>query len=169
MSIRCTLSDPSRFSRCRDLQLQRNINQTPQIQGGVAILPNHRNFPTNLTNQWRRLQLTLTNYLPPYFCIYVQAIQAFMQDVRVSTCRPKITVKDREKQYPGILHESRGEIFCTACNIVVEHKRKSSIDKHFATTKQNCRTAGWTSDCQRGKNQESIIHRTIAQCFCTFN
>ena len=80
----------------------------------------------------------------------------------------------------NILHESRGTLFCTACNIVVEHKRKSSIDKHFATMKHNYRTAGRTSDdgadhydtgcciqlnCQRRKNQESIIHRPILSVF----
>ena len=61
------LTEPPGF---RDLQLQRNINQSLRIEGGVAILTNHRNFPANLTDQWRRLELTSTNYLPPYFCFY---------------------------------------------------------------------------------------------------
>ena len=46
---------PSRISQCCDLQLQRNISQSPRIQGGVAILTNHCNFPANLSNHWRRL------------------------------------------------------------------------------------------------------------------
>ena len=75
---------PSRISRCCDFQLQRNINQSPRIQCGVAILTNHRTFPENLTNQQRRLELTQTNYLPPHFRVYyVQAIQAFMLHARV--------------------------------------------------------------------------------------
>ena len=45
---------PSRILRCCDLQHQRNISQSPQMQGGVAILTNHRNFPANLTNHWLR-------------------------------------------------------------------------------------------------------------------
>ena len=59
----------------------------------------------------------------------------------VSHLPAKITAKDREKQYICILHESGGELFCTACDIVVEHKHKSSIDKRFATAKHNYRTA----------------------------
>ena len=59
----------------------------------------------------------------------------------VSQLPTKITAKDREKQYLGILHESGGNLFCTACNIVVEHKHKSSIDKHFDTAKHNYITA----------------------------
>uniref|UniRef100_A0A9J8AJF7 CGG triplet repeat-binding protein 1 n=1 Tax=Cyprinus carpio carpio TaxID=630221 RepID=A0A9J8AJF7_CYPCA len=51
-------------------------------------------------------------------------------------------------EYPGILHESGGELFCTACNIVVEHKRKSSIDKHFATAKHNMRCAEMQAESQ---------------------
>lgn len=53
----------------------------------------------------------------------------------------EIATKDCEKQYPSILCESRGNLFCTACNAVVEHKRKLSIDKHFATAKHKMRTA----------------------------
>ena len=72
------------ISRCCDLQLQHNINQSLQIECGVAILTNHRNFPANLTKIWRCFELTSTNYLPSYFRVYyVQAIQAFMQHVHV--------------------------------------------------------------------------------------
>uniref|UniRef100_A0A8C5FGT3 CGG triplet repeat-binding protein 1 n=1 Tax=Gadus morhua TaxID=8049 RepID=A0A8C5FGT3_GADMO len=59
----------------------------------------------------------------------------------VSHLPTKVTVKDREEQYLGILHESGGKLFCTACNIVVDHKHKSYIDKHFTTSKHNYRTA----------------------------
>jgi hypothetical protein len=51
----------------------------------------------------------------------------------VSNLPTKITAKDRERQYPGILHESGGKLFCTACNIVVEHKHKSSTDYRQTT------------------------------------
>ena len=140
---------PSRISRCCDLQLQRNINQSPRIQGGVAILANHRNFPANLTNQWRQLELTSTNYLPSYFRVYyVQAIQAFMQHMRVQrfTLADQNNCERSRKAVSCFLHESGGNLFCTACNIVVEHEHKSSIDNHFATAKHNCRTAGRMSD-----------------------
>uniref|UniRef100_A0A8C5FXB2 Uncharacterized protein n=1 Tax=Gadus morhua TaxID=8049 RepID=A0A8C5FXB2_GADMO len=67
----------------------------------------------------------------------------------VSHLPTKITAKDREKHYPCILHESGGKLFCTACNIVVEHKHKSSIDKHFATAKHNYRTTNCRQDVRR--------------------
>ncbi|XP_076137435.1 CGG triplet repeat-binding protein 1-like [Alosa pseudoharengus] len=64
-----------------------------------------------------------------------------MSNAKVSHLPPNITAKDHEKQFPGMLHESGGKLFCTACNTVVEHKRKSSIDKHFATAKHTRRMA----------------------------
>ena len=76
----------------------------------------------------------------------------------VSHLPTKITAKDREKQYPGILHESEGKLFCTLCNIVMEHKRKSSIDKHFATAKYNYRTA----ELQAGRQTTRQITMTQA-------
>ena len=84
---------PSRISRCCDWKLKGNLTQSPRIQGSVAILTNHCNFPANFTNLWRRLKLTSTNYLPPYYCVFcVQAIQAFMQHGRIqrfTLYRPK--------------------------------------------------------------------------------
>ncbi|ROJ30490.1 CGG triplet repeat-binding protein 1, partial [Anabarilius grahami] len=76
----------------------------------------------------------------------------------VSHLPSKITAIDRQKQYPGILHESGGKLFCTACNIVVEHKRKSSIDKHFATAKHNMRCA----EKQAGRQTTTQITMTQA-------
>uniref|UniRef100_A0A8C5FIS7 Uncharacterized protein n=1 Tax=Gadus morhua TaxID=8049 RepID=A0A8C5FIS7_GADMO len=92
----------------------------------------------------------------------------------VSHLPTKITAKDHKKQYPGILHESGRKLFCTTCNIVVEHKRKSSIDKHFATRNittelQMLQRLLHPSQLPAQKDSRSIIHRTISQCFCSFN
>lgn len=81
-----------------------------------------------------------------------------MSESNVSHLPTKITAKDHEKQYPGILHESGGKLFCTACNIVVEHKRKSSIDKLFATAKHNMRTV----EMQAGRQTMKQITMTQA-------
>lgn len=145
---------PSRISRCCDLQHQRKFNQSPRIRGGDAILTNHRNFPANLTNHWRRLELPSTNYLRPYFRVK----KSSMCESNVSHLPSKIIAIDRQKQYPGILHESGGKLFCTAYNIVVEHKRKSSIDKHFATAKHNMRCA----EMQAGRQTTRQITMTQA-------
>ena len=78
----CDITDPPGF---RDAAIC-NINQSPQIQGGVAILTNNRNFPANLTNQWRRLELMSTNYPPPYFRVYyVQAIYVQLRKIAKSS------------------------------------------------------------------------------------
>ena len=44
----------------------------------------------------------------------------------------KITAKDRVKQYSaGTFHEESGLLFCTVCNVVLEHSRKSVLDRHL--------------------------------------
>ncbi|XP_064190428.1 pyrroline-5-carboxylate reductase 3 isoform X5 [Anguilla rostrata] len=58
-----------------------------------------------------------------------------MKKANPSHLPTKITAKDRAKQFPNVLHESEGKLFCTPCNIVMEHKRKSSLDSHFSTAK----------------------------------
>uniref|UniRef100_A0A673CCE3 CGG triplet repeat-binding protein 1 n=1 Tax=Sphaeramia orbicularis TaxID=375764 RepID=A0A673CCE3_9TELE len=62
----------------------------------------------------------------------------------------KITTKVRASQFPDVLHESGGKLFCTHCNIVVEHKQKSSLDKHFSTAKHARRMA----ETQRGQKRQ---------------
>ena len=47
----------------------------------------------------------------------------------------KITANDHAKPFPNGLHESGGKLFCTPCNIVLGHKRKSTINIHFESTK----------------------------------
>jgi hypothetical protein len=78
--------------------------------------------------------------------------------VQVSHLPTKITARNREKQYPGILHESKGKLFCTACNILVEHKHESSINKHFASAKHNYRIA----ELQAGRQTTRQITMTQA-------
>lgn len=46
----------------------------------------------------------------------------------------KVTAEDGTRQFSDVLHKSRGKLFHTACNIVVEHKWNSSM-KHFSTAK----------------------------------
>ncbi|CAJ1051178.1 hypothetical protein F2P81_012492 [Xyrichtys novacula] len=46
-----------------------------------------------------------------------------------------ITAKVPASKFQDVLLESRGKLFCTASNIVVQHMRKSSLDRHFLTAK----------------------------------
>lgn len=96
-----------------------NFNQSPQLSC---------NFDQSFT-------LSRTG-----FRVYIQAEQTCAIRAR-RTMPTKIWAKGCEKQYPGVLHASGGKSVCTWCNIVIEHKWKSSIDKHFATAKHKTRTA----------------------------
>nr|XP_033947658.1 uncharacterized protein LOC117452938 [Pseudochaenichthys georgianus] len=50
-----------------------------------------------------------------------------------------ISAKDRAKQFPDVLHESGGKLFCTPCNCVLEYKRKSTVKTHFDSLKHSKR------------------------------
>ena len=44
----------------------------------------------------------------------------------------KISAADRVRQYSkGTLHACDGILFCSSCNIVIDHTRKFKIDKHL--------------------------------------
>uniref|UniRef100_A0A3B4Z877 U1-type domain-containing protein n=1 Tax=Stegastes partitus TaxID=144197 RepID=A0A3B4Z877_9TELE len=59
----------------------------------------------------------------------------------VQTPRRKILVPPPGRKLFPDLHKRGGKLFCVPCNTVVEHKRKSSIDKHFSTVKHRRRMA----------------------------
>ena len=43
-----------------------------------------------------------------------------------------VTPADRVRNYPkGMLHADDGFLFCSTCNIVIDHTRKHKIDKHL--------------------------------------
>uniref|UniRef100_H3ABP5 CGG triplet repeat-binding protein 1 n=1 Tax=Latimeria chalumnae TaxID=7897 RepID=H3ABP5_LATCH len=43
-----------------------------------------------------------------------------------------MSASDRVKQYPlGVLHSDGGKLFCTYCNVTVDHYRKSFVDRHL--------------------------------------
>ena len=43
-----------------------------------------------------------------------------------------ISCSERAKQYPkGTLHADDGRLFCTTCNITLDHTRKGTIDRHL--------------------------------------
>lgn len=66
-------------------------------------------------------ELTSANSLP---CLQIWKMQ--MSNIYLQN-----SAKDSAEQFPGVLHASGGKLFCMVCNIVVEHKRKLSLDKHF--------------------------------------
>lgn len=45
-----------------------------------------------------------------------------------------ISCADRVKQYPkGTLHADGGLLFCSSCNVTLDHTRKGTIDKHLGS------------------------------------
>ena len=45
-----------------------------------------------------------------------------------------VSCVDRAKQYPpGTLHVDGDKLFCTACNVTLDHSRKGTIDRHLET------------------------------------
>lgn len=67
----------------------------------------------------------MSNYLPPYFRVYcVWAIHKMQHASKISYLPTEISAKDRTKQYTGILNESGGKLFSTACDFMIEHKQK---------------------------------------------
>uniref|UniRef100_A0AAQ5Z6I9 CGG triplet repeat-binding protein 1 n=1 Tax=Amphiprion ocellaris TaxID=80972 RepID=A0AAQ5Z6I9_AMPOC len=81
-----------------------------------------------------------------------------MSNSNVSHLLTKITAKDCAKKFHDVLQESGGKLFCTACNIVVESKRKSSIDKHFSTVKHIRRMA----ETSRPKTRQITMTEAVA-------
>ena len=55
-----------------------------------------------------------------------------------------LTVKDRAVKYPeGTFHVDDGLLFCSSCNVVIDHLRKCVVDKHLevAVTSRTLKTS----------------------------
>uniref|UniRef100_A0A673CL06 Uncharacterized protein n=1 Tax=Sphaeramia orbicularis TaxID=375764 RepID=A0A673CL06_9TELE len=59
--------------------------------------------------------------------------------------------------FPDVFHKSGSILFCTACNIVVEHERKWPLHRHFSTTKHAKRTA----ETGRGKTRQDPMTEAV--------
>jgi len=43
-----------------------------------------------------------------------------------------VSCEERARQYPkGTLHADSGKLFCSCCNITLDHTRKGAIDRHL--------------------------------------
>ena len=65
-----------------------------------------------------------------------------------SKCGRHTTAQERHREFKSWTHVSGQLLFCTACNIVLDHKRKSSVDTHAST--------------QRHKNAKRIADSSTA-------
>lgn len=69
-----------------------------------------------------------------------------------------ITANDRARNYPeGTFHMDDGGLFCSSCNVVVDHLRKFVVDKHLeaASHKQN-------AEKKDGRKQQTL--KTVMNC-----
>uniref|UniRef100_A0A673C5M4 Uncharacterized protein n=1 Tax=Sphaeramia orbicularis TaxID=375764 RepID=A0A673C5M4_9TELE len=101
--------------------------------------------------------------------MYVITFTSLLTTEKMKTCAiqnthlpTNITAKVRASQFPDVLHKSGSILFCTACNIVMEHQRKWPLHIHFSTTEHAKRTA----ETGRGKTRqvpmtEAVGSRTI--------
>ena len=73
-----------------------------------------------------------------------------------------VSAKERANQFPGTTYEDGGKLFCVACNLVLDHTRKSSIDTHMATSKHLAKIEQKTTSDTGCKKQ-----KTLTTCFKT--
>ena len=69
-----------------------------------------------------------------------------------------VSCAERAKQYPkGTLHADDGRLFCTSCNVTLDHTRKGTIDRHLLTPMhtQKRKSLNETNDT-RAKKQTTI-------------
>ena len=53
-----------------------------------------------------------------------------------------VSASDRTKQFKDTTHDDGGKLFCSVCNIVLDHSRKSSVEKHLLTSKHLAKVNG---------------------------
>ena len=74
-----------------------------------------------------------------------------------------ITANDRARNYPeGTFHVDDGRLFCSSCNVVVDHLRKFVVDKHLeaASHKRNAER----KDGGKQQTLKTVINcKTVAQ------
>ena len=71
----------------------------------------------------------------------------------------KTTAKDRVRSYEsGLLHENHDVLFCSMCiNVILDHSRKSSVDKNFESTTHKTK-----STISTGSKQKTL--KTMLNC-----
>uniref|UniRef100_H2ZXY2 HAT C-terminal dimerisation domain-containing protein n=1 Tax=Latimeria chalumnae TaxID=7897 RepID=H2ZXY2_LATCH len=71
-----------------------------------------------------------------------------------------VSAADRVKQYPpGVLHSDGGKLFCTYCNVTVDHYRKSSVNRHLDSSthqKRKVEIQSTTANDSLAKKQKTV-------------
>ena len=71
---------------------------------------------------------------------------------------PNLTAKDRATKYPeGTFHVDDGLLFCSSCNVVIDHLRKSVVDKHLES-------AVYKQKVERNQGSKQRTLKTVLNC-----
>ena len=73
-------------------------------------------------------------------------MEAFVKKQKDISHKSNTSVKEREKQYKGTFHADDNRLFCIICNLVVDHSRKSTLEKHVKSVKHIKRANKCESD-----------------------
>ena len=69
-----------------------------------------------------------------------------------------ITANERARNYPeGTFHVDDGGLFCSSCNVVVDHLRKFVVDKHLETASHE-----QNAERKDGGKQQTL--KTVMNC-----
>ena len=74
---------------------------------------------------WRQ-----NNFLFRVLAVFALKMDKFLVKPKKKPC--SITPQERAKQYPGKFHADDNLLFCSTCNVVVDHHRKSLHDNHLS-------------------------------------
>ncbi|XP_064420325.1 uncharacterized protein LOC102354807 isoform X2 [Latimeria chalumnae] len=76
-----------------------------------------------------------------------------------------ITAQQRCEQFPSQLHEDGGKLFCSACNVVLDHYRKSTIIDHLKSKTHMKRQAECAEHSARNQSRRGSSRRchTVAR------
>uniref|UniRef100_H3A1D3 U1-type domain-containing protein n=1 Tax=Latimeria chalumnae TaxID=7897 RepID=H3A1D3_LATCH len=85
---------------------------------------------------------------------------AAKNNMNVSKKAKNVSASDCVKQYPlGVLRSDGGKLFCTYCNVTVDHYRKSSVDRHLDSSthrKRKVEIQSTTANDSLVKKQKSV-------------
>lgn len=110
------------------LRLLKQIQPILVNSARLAILCNHCNFDQSLPS----FSYVIHDVITFTSCLMVTLLTCVKgKYVHLLT---KGATMARAVQFPHALHKRGGKLFCVSHNIVVEHTRKSLIEKHFSTT-----------------------------------
>ena len=91
----------------------------------------------------------------------VKTSSASSQEIKRPHLPVNISAKDRARKYPeGTFHVDDGLLFCSSCNIVVDHLRKFVVDKHLEAESHK-----WNAEKNAGGKQQTL--KTVLNCKTT--